>query len=311
MTRRFIPAVAISAALIATGLTGCSSTPSDPACISVSSGAASDAVKVSGDFGGKATISVPETLTTTKLQRTIVTKGTGEMPKTGQTLDAMVSFYAGTTSSDPIQAKVAQLPSGDSRLTDALRAGLDCLAVGTRSAIVVPATDMLTADEITSLGLAEGEPMIVVIDIIDIVPEPTVSEWTDGLPKISTPDSGIPSIDLAGVTKPEGIAVAVLKSGDGETVKPTDTVKVHYLGVFWSDGVAFDGNYGQDATDLTLTAVIPGFKAGLVGQKVGSQVLVSIPAKSAYGEGTPSDQNPMVGQDLLFLIDIEAITPAK
>ena len=56
--------------------------------------------------------------------------------------------------------------------------------------------------------------------------------------------------------------------------------------------------------------MITGFRVALVGQKVGTQMLVSIPAKDAYGEGTASASNKLAGQDLLFLIDIVGVSAA-
>lgn len=307
MRTRLLSALAATTLLAALGLTGCASQSTDPACISVSNGKVSDSIKVAGEFGGKATVTAPANLTVDALQRSILTKGTGVQPKPGQTVNAMVSFFAGGNA-DPLQAKVAELPIGDSRMTDALRAGIDCLPVGTRSVAVVPASELLTAQEMASLKMNDNEAMIVVVDIIEVVPDPTVTPWSNGVPKVSFDSAGKPTIDVATGTKPDGIGVSVIKEGSGQTVRATDTVSVHYLGVFWDGGKSFDGNFGADATDLTLTAVIPGFKAGLTGQKVGATVLLSIPAKYAYGEGTPTTQNQMAGQDLLFLVEINGVT---
>lgn len=54
---------------------------------------------------------------------------------------------------------------------------------------------------------------------------------------------------------------------------------------------------------VLLNRVIEGWKEGLAGQKVGSRVLLSIPAEKAYGEqGSPPD----IGENepLLFVVDI-------
>jgi len=50
--------------------------------------------------------------------------------------------------------------------------------------------------------------------------------------------------------------------------------------------------------------VITGFAAAIVGQKVGSTVLVSIPPDLAYG--TDPAKHELGGQTLVFLIHIEA-----
>lgn len=97
--------------------------------------------------------------------------------------------------------------------------------------------------------------------------------------------------------------------GEGATVKETDTLYVRYQGVQWSDGKAFDGNYGNDkvAAAISLDQVIEGWKKGLTGKTVGSRVLLIIPADQAYGdqEGS-SDQTPTGA--LVFVVDILAST---
>ena len=49
---------------------------------------------------------------------------------------------------------------------------------------------------------------------------------------------------------------------------------------------------------------MPGFAQALIGQRVGSQVLVSIPAELAYPAGSSS---PVAGESLLFVFDVLGI----
>ena len=52
--------------------------------------------------------------------------------------------------------------------------------------------------------------------------------------------------------------------------------------------------------------MVQGFGAALVGQKVGSRVIVTMPPKFGYGEGTVNE-NDLVGQTLVFVIDIISV----
>lgn len=308
MKLRMIAAVAATTLIATLGLTACSGDSASADCVKVSSGSASDSVKVEGEFGGSTTVTIDSAVNAKSLERTVVTKGDGEVPKTGQSVDAMVSIFSGADGKR-IDAVSTTLTANDNTLADPARAGVDCLAVGTRSVSVFPATDLYSADSLASVGLAEGDSLILVIDVIDIQKDPEVSEWSTGLPTV-TFDGDQPTLDLSSATKPDGIAVKVLKEGDGATVSASDTVKVNYYGVKWSDGTSFDGNYGSDPAEFTLTGVIVGFRASLIGQKVGSQILVSIPAQYAYGTGSASESNQLAGQDLLFLIDIVGVSAA-
>ncbi|MFM6975102.1 MAG: FKBP-type peptidyl-prolyl cis-trans isomerase [Agromyces sp.] len=309
MKLRMIAAVAATTLIATLGLTACSGQAASADCLKVASGSASDSVKVDGDFGGKSSITIDSPLTVESLQRTVVTKGDGAVPKTGQRVEAIVTLFSGTTGK-PVDAVSTTLTANDKTLADPVRAGIDCLAIGTRSVAVFPGSDLYTEQMLQSVGLGPNEPVVVVIDLVSLNEDPSVTEWSTGVPAVTFDSTGKPAIDLSGATKPDGIGVAVLKEGTGETVDANHTVKINYYGVKWSDGTSFDGNYGTDPAEFTLTGVIVGFRVGLLGQKVGSQLLISIPAKDAYGEGTPSANNPMMGEDLLFLVDIVGVSTA-
>ena len=99
--------------------------------------------------------------------------------------------------------------------------------------------------------------------------------------------------------------VHLVSDSTGETLIAVGrAATVQYEGVTWSDGEVFDSSWetGQAIT-FSLNRVIEGWKEGLAGQKVGSRVLLSIPAEKAYGEqGKP----PAIGENepLLFVVDI-------
>lgn len=80
----------------------------------------------------------------------------------------------------------------------------------------------------------------------------------------------------------------VLTKGKGATVKATDTIKVSYTG-WLSSGKIFDSSKKKDAKDAPVElsldgGVIEGWTEGLAGAKVGSTVLLTIPADKAYKE---------------------------
>lgn len=309
MKLRMIAAAAATTLIATLGLTACSGDSASADCVKVSSGSASDSVTVDGDIGGSATVTIDSALKVDSLQRTVVTKGDGVVPTTGQSVEAIVSIFNGSTG-ERVDAVSTSLTVNDETLADPVRAGVDCLAVGSRSVAVFPATDLYDESSLASVGMAAGDSLILVIDVVSLNEDPEVSDWSTGLPTVSF-DGDQPNLVLTGATKPDGIALKVLKEGSGQTVAAGDTVQVNYYGVNWADGVSFDGNYGEDPAEFTLTGVIAGFRAALIGQKVGSQILVSIPAKYAYGEGTASESNQLAGQDLLFLIDIVGVSAAK
>ena len=132
-----------------------------------------------------------------------------------------------------------------------------------------------------------------------------------GFPTVTLDDTGKPTVTIPDSAPPTTTKVAVLKQGDGATVKDGDSVTVQYQGVNWDTRKVFDESWGREPATFTTTGVIKGFQGALIGQKVGSQVIVVIPPKDGYGPtGQPSAG--IKGTDtLVFVIDILATTNTK
>jgi len=121
-------------------------------------------------------------------------------------------------------------------------------------------------------------------------------------------------------TAPFGVAETVVKTlvaGTGPVVQKNQLATVNYTGVNGRTAKEFDSSVdpqfkhvGAASFQLKDGALVPGFIKGLVGQKVGSRVLVAIPPKDGYGP-TGSAQAGITATDtLLFVVDINgAQTP--
>jgi len=121
-------------------------------------------------------------------------------------------------------------------------------------------------------------------------------------------------------TAPFGVgttAVKTLTAGTGPVVAKGQLTSVNYTGVNARTGKSFDSSVdpqfkhvGQADFQLTDGQLVAGFITGIVGQKVGSRVLIAIPPKDGYGAAGNS-QAGITGTDtLLFVIDINgAKTP--
>ena len=101
------------------------------------------------------------------------------------------------------------------------------------------------------------------------------------------------------------LKVDVLKQGDGETLAADSTLKINYFG-WTADGKIFDSTNIDGKTTpnetLSLNGVIEGWKKGLVGQKVGSTVKLTIPSSMAYGD-VDSGMGQPTGP-LVFVVEI-------
>lgn len=173
------------------------------------------------------------------------------------------------------------------------------------------------------LGIGPNDTTIFYVEVVGATTPLTQAE---GEPV--EPVEGLPTVEADGtspaqVTIPEGeeppteLVVQPLIEGEGEEIQAGQNVRMHYTGVQWSDGEQFDTSLqeGREAFETTIPGqVIEGWNEGLVGQKVGSRVLLVIPPAMAYGEAaegeaessTAAPQHELAGETLVFVVDILA-----
>jgi peptidylprolyl isomerase len=94
----------------------------------------------------------------------------------------------------------------------------------------------------------------------------------------------------------------VLTEGDGPVVKDGDDVTVDYMGLRWDTNEVFDESFSREPTTFGTGDVVRGFGAALVGQKVGTTLLVSMPPELGYGVEETS--NGLGGKTMVFLVEI-------
>lgn len=118
-----------------------------------------------------------------------------------------------------------------------------------------------------------------------------------------------PVLTFPDTPAPEDLAVVVLEQGVGAEVEAGQSIEVHYLGQTWAagGGRVFDNSYDRGSSisfPIGVGAVIAGWDDALVGQQIGSRVLVSIPPHLGYGHrGMPAAG--IAGTDtLVFVVDI-------
>ncbi len=106
---------------------------------------------------------------------------------------------------------------------------------------------------------------------------------------------------------PGGYSATVLTRGKGAKVAKGDLLVAHYLGETWRDGKVFDQSYerGQPAQfPIGVGQVIPGWDEKLVGQNVGSRVLLVLPPDKGYGSSGNAQAGIQGTDTLVFVVDI-------
>jgi FKBP-type peptidyl-prolyl cis-trans isomerase len=153
--------------------------------------------------------------------------------------------------------------------------------------------------------IRKGDSLIFVVDVEAVMAPLTRAQ----LPQLVTDNKGQPKKFVATAKTARDVAqlsVVVLKAGTGAPVEAGQTITVEYLGQVYPDGKIFDESYSDPKPrtfQIGTGAVIPAWDQGLVGQKVGSRVLLAVPSELAYGTtGKPPTIPP--NADLIFVVDI-------
>ena len=131
------------------------------------------------------------------------------------------------------------------------------------------------------------------------------SSSSGALPTVDGDFGQPPKVDVPDEEPPSELVVKTLSKGSGAKVESDQTVFVDYLGARWDDGQTFDASFDSEPLNFVTGSggIIPGFEQGLVGQTVGSRVLLVIPPDLAYGDQPPGDPI-QPGDSLVFVVDI-------
>ncbi|GIG38627.1 FKBP-type peptidyl-prolyl cis-trans isomerase [Cellulomonas phragmiteti] len=130
------------------------------------------------------------------------------------------------------------------------------------------------------------------------------------LPEVSGAPGTKPTLTFPDAQPSGELEVVVLSRGDGALVEAGQDIEVHYLGQSWQGGV-FDNSFDRGSSigfPIGVGAVIAGWDEGLVGQQVGSRVLLSIPSHLAYGDRGVPQAGIKGGDTLVFVVDIVGVS---
>ena len=325
---RILLATSVAAVGLALALAGCTgsgggsetpkASPSSteiPALSSacVKNGSASDSVKVTGDFNTTPNVSIDAPLKVTSTQRTVVIDGKGEKAAPGSIVDVSFTLYNGTTGKTVTSTGYGTGRAGaitvNNQVIIGLAKTLNCAQAGTRVVGVVPASEAFGAKGNSQLGIKANQVVVFVADIVSIVPTKAEGDAIAppaGLPTVTVAADGKPTLNVpSGYKPPATTQIVTLIKGKGAAVSPTDTILIQYQGTNLTTGKIFDQTWGKTPYSGAANGFVTGFTNAIVGQTVGSQVLVLIAPADGYGpQGGNSGAG--IGKDdtLAFVIDI-------
>ncbi|WP_406245335.1 hypothetical protein ACI7YT_09765 [Microbacterium sp. M] len=297
----------LSLAVIA--LTGCTAAPTfdGEACDrAASSSGIDDAVTVTGEVGVAPDVELFSPLHVEETSYTDVITGEGIPLTSPQQLTVLdIALFNGSTGEQVVQTefdgdmtRLSNIASWTQQIPG-IGAVLECATPGTRMVAAIAPEDF-GAEALTGFQLDEDTTVVAVIDVLDTQLAratgskqfnnannlPTVVRAPDGRPGIIVPDGAAPTEQVE----------QVLIKGDGETIENDTIAWVNYTAVAWDtksvSSTSWDSN---PVSNLAETA--PPVAEAMLGQTVGSQLLVVVPAT----EG---------GEAMTYVVDILGTSPA-
>src|SRR5580692_1128623 len=319
--RRFLALIAI-ALLGGAVLAGCGSSSSSSKSSASSSAAASSvgansSVTATGSFGKAPTVSIPKATAGTKLEVKTLIQGAGTTLTKADAMAAnfVLYFWSGKTSS----LKASTYTSNPTVIGGTMLPGLETALigkkVGSRVLAVIPPADGYGTSGNSQLGITGSTTLVFVIDVLKSYSDTAgatgsqVSNGGGNLPTVSAKSGTAPTLTFPSSTPPSSLVTTTLVKGTGAKVAKGDYVIAQYAGFIWRTKKVFGSSWSSGSPfGFTIGAspeqVIPGWDKGLVGQTVGSRVMLSIPPAQGYGSAGASQAGIKGNDTLVFVVDI-------
>src|ERR1700744_1744483 len=248
-------------------------------------------VTATGSFGTSPKVTIPKEAATSTLTVKTLVHGKGATIKKSDIFLSNFTIYVwsgktnklldSTYSSSPQVLPASLLPGIQTAVTGA--------KVGSRVLAVIPPKDGYGTSGNSELGVTGSDTLVFVIDLIQNYASgkvgatgtqtysgggslPSVSDTTGAAPKITMPKN---------VTPPKTLVSKTLIKGTGATVPKGQDVVAQHVGINWRTGTTFDSSWSRSLPysfkiGASPSQVITGWGEGLVGQTVGSRVLLVV-----------------------------------
>jgi FKBP-type peptidyl-prolyl cis-trans isomerase len=303
--------------LAAAAAAGCGSSSSS----SSQAAASGSAVTATGKFGAAPTVTIPAKKANGALYTKTLIQGTGAALTTSESLVGNFVLYdwSGTThkllgstysNGSPTLFAGQMLPG--------LEKALIGQKAGSRVLAVIPPKDAFGSTGNSQIGVKGTDTLVFVIDMDQTIGNSSVvpgKQATDGggaLPTVTAAPGKAPTVTIPSGAPPKTLQVKTLIKGTGPKVAKGDYIVVQYEGYNWRTRKVFASSWTQSqpfGLNIGEGQVIQGWDTGLVGQTVGSRVLLVIPPADGYGKAGSSSAGIKGTDTLAFVVDILSATP--
>jgi FKBP-type peptidyl-prolyl cis-trans isomerase len=314
--RRFLAIIALPL-LVCLAMAGCGSSKPASAASPAATANPNAAVTAAGTFGTTPVVTIPKVKAANKLVYKTVIQGTGApVTKTDfMATNFVLYFWNGTSSTLKLNTFTSNPAMISGNMMPGLQTALIGQKIGSRVLAVIPPAEGYGTAGNPQIGATGSTTLVFVIDLIksyaDTASASGMQESNGGgtLPTVSAHPGSAPTLTIPADKPPAQLVTKTLIKGTGPKLAKGQYVITQYTGYIWRTKKVFDSSWQAGSpfgfvVGASPEQVISGWDDGLVGQTVGSRVMIVIPPKDAYGSAGQS-QAGITGTDtLVFVVDI-------
>ena len=275
-------------------------------------------ITVTGAFGRAPKVTIPAIKPPATLTVTSLVKGHGARVARGDL--AVVNLVGYSWSGTKNKRIISSFSSGQpqaltiGQTIPGLDKSLAGQRAGSRLLLSIPPKDGFGSTGNQQLGVAGSDTLVFVVDVLGGYSKTAAAHGTQQpagdpkLPSVSTPAAGAaPAVKIPKGAPPGTLQATTLIQGTGPRVAKGKLLAAQYEGLIWHSGKVFDSSWQRGAPaafPIGTGKVIPGWDKALVGQRIGSRVLLVIPPADGYGKQGNSAAGIKGTDTLVFVIDI-------
>lgn len=253
----------------------------------------------------------PFTLTTTSVR--VLTPGRGAPVVAGQNVKVRLALVDGRDGSQSVstfdKAPQVFLADASAGLPGFVKGAVG-QRIGSRVLVGLAPQDAFGDNGNAQIGVQPGDTVLLVMDLVSAHAPLAAATGTVVAPKAGLPTvtgARNPTVTVPKIAAPTTLISQPLIRGTGPIVKAGQTLTAHYTGVLWKDGKKFDSSWDRKMPSNFVIGggrVIPGWDKTIVGQRIGTRLLLVVPPAEGYGTKGTGDGTITGTDTLVFVVDL-------
>lgn len=267
-----------------------------------------DGIKVTGAAGAAPEVTVPAPFAIDETRTKTLVEGNAAAPVAAADSTVTVHYVGinGRTGEkfDSSWDRGAPTPFPLNQVVPGFTKGLTGARAGQRLLIAMPGPDGYDAAGGNPPAIEVGDTLVFLVDVIAVsAQEPSGTTETPQLPVTLGDEGGKPTLTIpTGSAPPSELVAEPVIRGVQPAVEAGDTVVVRYRAWSWKSGEMVEDKFDAPVSG-NIDETIPAWQQGVVGQPIGSRVVLVAPPALGYAKAS---QNPPIeaGDTIVYVIDV-------